>query len=53
MIVTKNISIAAMAVVSTYIQMFSYGYGFLQSWILLNVFKKKPEDAFPKHFHKV
>lgn len=53
MIVTKNISIAAMAVVSTYIQMFSYGYGFLQSWILLNIFKKKPEDAFPKHFHKV
>ncbi|AZB30091.1 glycosyltransferase [Chryseobacterium balustinum] len=52
-IVTKNIAIGAMAVISTYIQMFSYGYGFLKSWILLNVLKMKPEDAFPKHFHKI
>ncbi|MEC5156832.1 glycosyltransferase [Chryseobacterium sp. MP_3.2] len=49
---TKNVSVAAMAVMSTYIQMFSYGYGFLKSWILLNVFGQKPEDAFPSHFHK-
>ncbi|MGA9213640.1 glycosyltransferase [Kaistella sp.] len=49
---TKNISIAAMAIISTYIQMFSYGYGFLKSWILLNVFRQKPEEAFPSHFHK-
>ena len=49
---TRNISIAAMAIISTYIQMFSYGYGFLKSWILLNVFRQKPEDAFPSHFHK-
>lgn len=52
LIQTKNISIAAMAIISTYIQMFSYGYGFLKSWILLNVFRQKPEDAFPSHFHK-
>lgn len=49
---TKNVSIAAMAIISTYIQMFSYGYGFLKSWILLNIFQQKPEDAFPSHFHK-
>ena len=49
---TRNISIAAMAIMATYIQMFSYGYGFLKSWILLNVFRQKPEDAFPSHFHK-
>ena len=52
MIVTKNIAIAGMAVISTYIQMFSYGYGFLKSWILLNIFRMKPENAFPKHFHR-
>nr|WP_314497201.1 glycosyltransferase [uncultured Chryseobacterium sp.] len=52
LIVTKNIAIAGMAVISTYIQMFSYGYGFLKSWILLNVFRMKPEEAFPKHFHR-
>ncbi len=49
---TRNISIAAMAIISTYIQMFSYGYGFLKSWILLNIFRQKPEEAFPSHFHK-
>ena len=49
---TKNISIAAMAIISTYIQMFSYGYGFLKSWFLLNVLRIKPEEAFPNHFHK-
>lgn len=49
---TKNISIAAMAIISTYIQMFSYGFGFLKSWILLNIFRQKPEDCFPTHFHK-
>lgn len=50
--VTKNVAIAAMAIISTYIQMFSYGYGFLKSWILLTILKMKPEDAFPSHFHK-
>ena len=52
LLVTKNISIAGMAVISTYIQMFSYGYGFLKSWILLNVFRMKPEEAFPHHYYK-
>ncbi|AKK73585.1 glycosyl transferase family 2 [Chryseobacterium gallinarum] len=52
MLLTKNISIAGMAVISTYIQMFSYGYGFLKSWILLNVFRMKPEEAFPHHYYK-
>lgn len=49
---TRNVSIAANAIIATYIQMFSYGLGFLKSWILLNIFRQKPEDAFPSHFHK-
>lgn len=49
--VTRNISIASMAIISTYIQMFSYGYGFLKSWFLLNILKQSPREAFPKHFH--
>ena len=53
LILTKNISIAFMAIISTYIQMFSYGYGFLKSWIKLNILKQKPEDAFPHHFHQL
>lgn len=50
-LLTRNISIGALAVVTTYVQMFSYGYGFLESWIKLNVLRKEPKDAFPKHFH--
>jgi len=49
---TKNISIAAFAIVAAYVQLFSYGYGFLKSWILLNIFRRKPQDAFPHHFHQ-
>jgi len=49
---TRNISVASFAIIATYIQMFSYGYGFLKSWILLNILRQKPEDAFPKHFYK-
>ena len=30
--------------------MFSYGYGFLESWVKLNVLKMKPEDAFSETF---
>ncbi|MDP9955354.1 glycosyltransferase involved in cell wall biosynthesis [Epilithonimonas hungarica] len=51
LMVTKNISIAGMAIISTYIQMFSYGFGFLKSWFLLNILKQTPKEAFPKHFH--
>lgn len=49
---TRNISVASFAIVSTYIQMFSYGYGFLKSWFLLNVLRQSPEEAFPDHFYK-
>ncbi len=47
---TRNISIAAMAIIATYIQMFSYGFGFLKSWILLNILRQTPQEAFPSHF---
>ena len=33
------------------VQMFSYGIGFLESWIKLNVMKKLPQQAFPNHFY--
>jgi GT2 family glycosyltransferase len=52
LLLTKNLAIAAQAIITTYIQMFSYGYGFLESWVKLNILRMKPEEAFPKHFHK-
>lgn len=50
---TKNVSIASMAIIASFIQLFSYGYGFLKSWFMLNILRKKPEEAFPSHFHKL
>ena len=52
LIKTKNISIAGLAVIATYIQMFSYGWGFLESWFRLNVLKQDPRKVFPRHFYK-
>lgn len=52
LVLTRNIAIALQAIITTYIQMFSYGYGFLESWFKLNILKISPENAFPKHFHK-
>lgn len=49
--ITRNISIAGMALIATYIQMFSYGWGFLESWTKLNILKMSPKEAFPKHFN--
>ena len=50
---TKNVSIASMAIIASFIQLFSYGYGFLKSWFMLNILRQKPEEAFPTHFHKL
>jgi len=47
----KNIAIGAYSVLTSYIQFFSYGFGFLESWIKINVFHKKPKEAFPKFFY--
>ncbi len=49
---TLNISIAALSVIASYIQLFSYGWGFLSSWVSLNVLRKNPREAFPNHFYK-
>jgi len=49
-ITNKNIYVGFLSVITTYTQMFSYGFGFLESWIKLNIFEKEPRIAFPKHF---
>lgn len=47
----KSLFIGALSVITTVIQMISYGKGFLESWIQLNILKKSPKSAFPKHFY--
>lgn len=47
----KNLNIGVLSVLATLVQMFSYGWGFLLSWVKLNIQKKAPKEAFPKHFY--
>jgi len=49
-ITTRSLSVGWLSLVTTYVQMFFYGYGFLESWIKLNILEKDPRIAFPEHF---
>jgi glycosyltransferase involved in cell wall biosynthesis len=49
---TKSFKIGLLAVFATLIQFYGYGIGFLKSFILVQIFKRKPEKAFPELFFK-
>jgi glycosyltransferase involved in cell wall biosynthesis len=49
---TKSFKIGLLAVFATLIQFYGYGIGFLKSFILIQIFKQKPEKAFPELFFK-
>ena len=46
----RSLWIAFLAIYTTYIQFFSYGLGFLNSYVLIKIFNKKPEQEFPGLF---
>ena len=48
---TRNPFIGLLVEVTTFVQMLAYGWGFLKSWLKLNVLKQPPRQAFPKHFY--
>ena len=49
-----NIWVGFLSILTTLIQFFGYGYGFLKSIILINIFpNKKIESIFPKMFYKI
>ena len=47
----KSLPISVLTIVTTYVQMFSYGWGFLNSWVKLNILNQTPKKAFPTHFY--
>ena len=47
----NSLKVGLLAMQTTLIQFFNYGYGFLESQFKLNVLKKDPKKAFPTHFH--
>lgn len=47
---TQSIKIGGLSVLTSLIQLCSYGFGFLKSQFRINFLKVKPEEAFPGHF---
>ncbi|MDL1913285.1 MAG: glycosyltransferase [Bergeyella sp.] len=47
----RSLYIGLLSGITTHIQMFSYGWGFLLSWYRLNIKKLDPKEAFPHHFY--
>ena len=46
----KNLWIALLSIFTTYVQFVSYGIGFLNSYIQVRIFNRKPEKVFPGLF---
>ncbi len=46
----KSLKIGILSAVTTMIQFFSYGWGFLQAQIQIAILQKHPEEAFPENF---
>lgn len=51
-LLNKNVLVGSLSMLTALVQMFSYGWGFLHSWAKLNIQKKAPKEAFPKHFYQ-
>jgi len=52
--IKNNVLVGFLSILTTLIQFFGYGYGFLKSIILINIFpNKKIESIFPKMFYKI
>ncbi len=49
-IVNKSIFVGFLSIIAVFIQFFGYGFGFLNSFIKIFIFKIKPENAFPELF---
>lgn len=48
----KSLSIGWLSIVATWKQFNGYGFGFIESFIKINILKRKPEMAFPELFFK-
>ena len=46
----QSLKVGFYAVITSFIQFFNYGFGFLKSWIFIHIFKFKAETVFPSHF---
>jgi glycosyltransferase involved in cell wall biosynthesis len=47
----KSISVAGLSVITSFVQLFGYGWGFLKTWIEVHVMKKDEFGVFSKPFY--
>lgn len=48
----KSLKIGSLSIVAAFIQFYGYGFGFLKSFVLIQLLNKKPESEFPELFFK-
>jgi glycosyltransferase involved in cell wall biosynthesis len=48
----KSLKIAFLSLIATFIQFFGYGFGFLKSFVLIQILNKKPQKVFSELFFK-
>lgn len=48
----KSVKIGSLSIVATFIQFYGYGFGFLKSFVLIQLLNKNPEKEFPELFFK-
>ena len=49
----RNVYVGFLSIIAVWRQFFGYGLGFIESFIKINILKKKPQEAFPELFFKV
>ena len=48
----KSLNIGLLSVVAVWKQFYGYGTGFLKSFVLIQILKRNPQEAFPELFYK-
>lgn len=48
----KSVKIGSLSIIAAFIQFYGYGFGFLKSFVLIQLLNKKPESEFPELFFK-
>lgn len=49
----NNVKIGFLSVLTTIIQFYGYGRGFIKAFVMVSLLKKKPQDALPEMFFKI
>jgi dephospho-CoA kinase len=49
----RSVLIGFLSIVAVWKQFFGYGFGFLKSFVKINILRKKPQEAFPELFFKI